>query len=726
VEFIGTIMATAAEVRARFQPDTNQCIYANIECGVTVYKGTDHSLPSQPIAWKERICDQKTCESLNRAYTLQREIRHRNISEVICFFHEEINSGHYRHVLITPLYVTDLNREINRRSRKSSPWPEDEVMKILLSLVSCFAHCQEVRRSHRDIKPANIFIDGKGYLKVGDFETARAVEGFSRQYTLAGTMPYLSPALRMGLAAGQMRPTHDPVKSDVYSLGVTILELALLNRPNLNTLYGLEERISQYISQITGPILLRSLLFQMLTVDEAARPDFKFLRSALSDPLQASIGSRAAEQCAGCSAAAISFCLCAFPVLNLCANCAERHKREALEEHVTLGIAQKGEWSRKEKVVGGREKAGVYGTIQKELRGIVGNIEGMERETKEIYLKTMRTLNKLQEKDLNFLMDYKAKVTNLQTQYQLLLEAELKDQITLQTALNAFPRPFFTSSLTLRPGAASFSPVCISISEQLAGLSHLQDPESLPIPSLNNRLYLWRPQAKEWLRNEIKSDVSLDEATIFTPLTPQELVGVGGIRKPKQAFVLNIFSGNIRELGEMRRGRSLPGGVLCVWGAVYVLGGENAAASERISVYTNDFAAQEIAEMPEVLDNFNPAYWSEKIYVPGRALWAYEITADRYEKIRPLRGLSQLISSIVVSDFLYIFTLERAAIVDLRRNKVDYRDNFAVEYWSNPSPYCFGNYVYLICKADAEILRIDISTFERSCFNCPFPSAVSR
>lgn len=723
VDCVGTIMATPA--RDRFELSVSQCIYANIDCGVTVYKGTDRLFPSRPIAWKERICNQQICESLNRAYSLQSQISHKNISEVICFFHEEIARGQYRHVLITPLYVTDLNNEINRRSRKNTPWSDDEVMNILFSLVSCFAYCQKKSRSHRDIKPANIFQDKECCLKVGDFETARAIEGCSRQYTLAGTMPYLSPALRMGLAGGQMRPTHDPIKSDVYSLGVTVLEIALLKRPNLNTLYGLEERIARYIGQLTGPNILRSLLFRMLTVAEAARPDFVELLSLMSDQRLVSLSSKAVEQCVECPEAAISFCLCTFPVCALCANCVERHKLGALK-HLTMGIAQKGDWVSERKVVSGREKAGIYGKIQNELRASLGNIEKMERKTRESYQKTIQILNNLQEKDLNFLMDYKAKITNLQTQYQLLLDSELKGEIDLQAALNAFPRPFFTSSLTFRPGPVPLSPVCISISEHLAGLSHIKDPESLPIPTLNNRLYLWLLQSREWLRSEIKSDVSLDEATIFTSLTPQELVGVGGIKRPKQAFVLDIFSGNSRELGEMRRERTISGGVLCVQGFVYVLGGEHEAASERLSVYTNDFASQEIAEMPEVVDNFNPAYWSEKIYIPGQSLWAYEISADRYVKIRTLRGMSQLISSAVVSDSLYIFTSDRTAVVDLRRNNVKYHDRFIVEYWSNPSPYCCGNSIYLICKADAAILQVDTSTMSSSTFNCPYPSAISR
>lgn len=110
------------------------------------------------------------------------------------------------------------------------------------------------------------------------------------------------------------------------------------------------------------------------------------------------------------------------------------------------------------------------------------------------------------------------------------------------------------------------------------------------------------------------------------------------------------------------------------------------------------------------------------IYIPGRSLWAYDIETDSYMEINQLRGSSHPLSSIVVKDSLFIFTFEGSVRVDLRRNKVTYDDHFAVKHWSNPSPRCIGRFIYLSCISNAEILRIDISTFECSSFICPFSS----
>lgn len=110
------------------------------------------------------------------------------------------------------------------------------------------------------------------------------------------------------------------------------------------------------------------------------------------------------------------------------------------------------------------------------------------------------------------------------------------------------------------------------------------------------------------MQNKIKSDVSWDKTTIFTSVSEYEIVGVGGVAKPEQAFLLDIFNGNVRELSDMSQGRSMPSGIICVKGIVYVLGGDNLADSERINVYTNEFSPVKIADMPEIVSNFNSIY----------------------------------------------------------------------------------------------------------------------
>jgi len=79
---------------------------------------------------------------------------------------------------------------------------------------------------HRDVKPDNIFLSEEapayGDAKIGDFGIAAIIET-SRPGTRAGTPDYMSPEVITGRGAD--------VRSDIYSLGVTMYELLVGAKP---------------------------------------------------------------------------------------------------------------------------------------------------------------------------------------------------------------------------------------------------------------------------------------------------------------------------------------------------------------------------------------------------------------------------------------------------------------------------------------------------------------
>jgi serine/threonine protein kinase len=80
---------------------------------------------------------------------------------------------------------------------------------------------------HRDVKPSNLLLDDQGKLWITDFGLARCREneGLTQSGDILGTMRYMSPEQALG------RTELIDHRTDVYSLGVTLYELATLVHP---------------------------------------------------------------------------------------------------------------------------------------------------------------------------------------------------------------------------------------------------------------------------------------------------------------------------------------------------------------------------------------------------------------------------------------------------------------------------------------------------------------
>lgn len=78
---------------------------------------------------------------------------------------------------------------------------------------------------HRDIKPPNILVTRTGQIKLTDFGIAVADSELrlSRRGMVVGSLPYMAPE--------QIRSGTVDVRSDIYSLGVTLYEMTTGKRP---------------------------------------------------------------------------------------------------------------------------------------------------------------------------------------------------------------------------------------------------------------------------------------------------------------------------------------------------------------------------------------------------------------------------------------------------------------------------------------------------------------
>ena len=196
------------------------------------------------------------------------------------------NSSRVEYVSIFTDYYHegDLSKLISKRRLSLSHFTDNEIFDMASQIVESLAYLQEKGVAHRDIKPENIFINAGKYI-IGDFGSLLVKDNFNG-CTLVGTPLYLSPILRNNYDRSDFLVAHNVFKSDVYSLGLTILYMATFCDMNqIFSSQNREELINQNINRIKSNSI-KALLKKMLNYDEDSRFDFiqtkKFLETSFS------------------------------------------------------------------------------------------------------------------------------------------------------------------------------------------------------------------------------------------------------------------------------------------------------------------------------------------------------------------------------------------------------------------------------------------------------------
>lgn len=108
---------------------------------------------------------------------------------------------------------------------------ESRALKIVSKVTSALVAAEKNQIVHRDIKPANIMITNDNQIKLMDFGLAKSIEAdtsVTATGTTCGSPDYISPEMAS-------MESNISVKSDVYSLGVTLFEMLAGRRPFVAT-----------------------------------------------------------------------------------------------------------------------------------------------------------------------------------------------------------------------------------------------------------------------------------------------------------------------------------------------------------------------------------------------------------------------------------------------------------------------------------------------------------
>ena len=123
-----------------------------------------------------------------------------------------------------------------------------ETLHFALQIAKALDHAHSRGIVHRDIKPHNIMVLRNGTVKVADFGIARGIaKGNTLRKEALGSVHYISPE--------QAKGEHVDARSDIYSLGVVMYEMATAKQP-----YEGSSPINVALQHINGTAVMPSVL----------------------------------------------------------------------------------------------------------------------------------------------------------------------------------------------------------------------------------------------------------------------------------------------------------------------------------------------------------------------------------------------------------------------------------------------------------------------------------
>lgn len=272
-----------------FLRKTNDPRYGNISI-------LEDKRTKERVALKEILC--KSTADFNREIEElmhRRKVSHPNLVRLIAYTakaEQNLCAAFYKIVLILDYFEQDFDRDLLMRETSGEYYTEEELWYIIESVLSGLDCLHKKGVAHGDLKPSNIFVTKVGSYKIAE-QSLLGVVMPSYSQRLAGfddVRAYLSPALVKNLANQELCPKHDAFKSDIFTLGLTMLHAAtltccdqffnweefVLDVETLQRRIGsLSRRYSQQFQQFIG---------LMLALDEKRRPSANDLLKRLPNP----------------------------------------------------------------------------------------------------------------------------------------------------------------------------------------------------------------------------------------------------------------------------------------------------------------------------------------------------------------------------------------------------------------------------------------------------------
>ncbi|KAJ3039783.1 hypothetical protein HDV00_011910 [Rhizophlyctis rosea] len=169
-------------------------------------------------------------EVLNEVNFL-RDCSHENVvSYVGCYMKKGTVKGQ-KHVWIVMEFCGGGSVEAAYKGLRG-PLTEREISAVLRQSLQGLAFLHSCSKIHRDIKCGNILMTEAGEIKIADFGVStQLTRTFSKRNTFIGTPYWMAPEV---ITSEQHGTSYD-YKADIWSLGISAIEMAECGPPNFDT-----------------------------------------------------------------------------------------------------------------------------------------------------------------------------------------------------------------------------------------------------------------------------------------------------------------------------------------------------------------------------------------------------------------------------------------------------------------------------------------------------------
>jgi tRNA A-37 threonylcarbamoyl transferase component Bud32 len=171
--------------------------------------------------------DRRFVELLIAEAKILSQLRHRNIVQI---FDVGLGDDNQHFLVMEFVDGMDLGKVQRGLEGRRKRLPLDLVLHIGAEVCEALQHAHAapapdgtpMRLVHRDVSPSNVLISRSGEVKLTDFGIAKRPEEQTGQHGVRGKFAYISPE--------QAENRHVDARSDVFSVGVLLYELALGHR----------------------------------------------------------------------------------------------------------------------------------------------------------------------------------------------------------------------------------------------------------------------------------------------------------------------------------------------------------------------------------------------------------------------------------------------------------------------------------------------------------------